>query len=1277
MKKFLLLTISLLFVAMGSWAQNSYLNETFNTTPTLSISQTSGAWYVDRYAPAAFVSDNSLGVNALKISIDGTAGGAANRPNGQGGQFYNTQGRKFDQNGLNANVLKGSLYLPADWATKHRRSDMWATTFNASNNVASYPIIGFRNIDGATPSFSYWNETAGGWVSFATPSIYDVWYNFEIRLAGGNVEYYMNGNLVGTVNSNGSISIGNVIMQAYNFNDATLASAYYDGNSSTNSYDAYWDNIVCQSNIKNITQSTYYPTVQTAVIASIAGDVIEVAAGTYEFTSQMNVDKPGISINGLGNVIFQANNAAWSTTNGYKHLIGIYAGTVVNPVTISNITMNCNSQCYGLNTYNNANSVLNGVTINGSKGAGLTVNGSTVSATNLNTGTNAWGAVNVDPGSGVTTPSVFTLNSGTLAENTQIWSDGNNVTGPATVTVNATGYNKYNVGTTKIWTNRALANCATITNSGETTIYSTIQAAIDGATAGDVIDVYPGNYYETASNKPIFGVASYQFGLYIDKNNLTIRGVKADGSVITSYSDVATLITTNSIADFGPSGIFVQANNVTLQGLGIGDNIVNNVVSSNKTIEIVGDAFTMKKCVVNTSTDEGAFYMGRWDASHPIDSYSITDNLFNNTVVSINNGVGITGLNSGRLITGNTFTGVATPYLIGFRGWNGANPVQPWIVDPVGGAIVTGNTFNNTGVVNYIIARGNTGGYDNSQINWNEIWTSNLFGNHVVTLANQPSFDVRSYTDAAGYTETRRISPAIQENTTFAQPGDVVLVAPGTYTEQLHITTNNLTINGAGKASTTIKSPATLPLFFTTGSNSNKPVVFVDGVNTFTLKDVKVDGDHKGSANYRFDGIAFWNAGGTVNNADVVNVMDNAFSGAQHGVGVYAYNNTPSLNYTIALNNINVNNFQKNGIALNGSDGVSNLTVDLDHVTVVGMGNTPVTAQNGIQTSSANGTINDCSISQIAYSGANWTATALLVYGPGTITADHVDIDNSQTSVYWIDANGTYKNSAITNPLMDGIYGLSTSGTMNFTVDNVSLTGANVTDSWGINPLADGGTINMNIANCNVTNFDYGMYAYRYNTSGGIINTTAHHNSIVGNTHGFATNTSNLQDATCNWWGTTNAYTVASSVSGNVEFLPFSNVASPMNCLGVGPVTVSDPVASFMTIQAGINAANPGATVTVAAGTFNENVTVNKRITLNGAGATTFISSAAATTPVMTITASGANATDRLVISNLKVTGATGLENPGAGILVQSAIPTGYYTFSGVEASGNQGSGIA
>ncbi|NJL57726.1 hypothetical protein HC928_23290, partial [bacterium] len=113
----------------------------------------------------------------------------------------------------------------------------------------------------------------------------------------------------------------------------------------------------------------------------------------------------------------------------------------------------------------------------------------------------------------------------------------------------------------------------------------TIQAAIDTVSPGGTVRVLPGNYFETATNRFVTGAGGpHQFGLYIgtDKNDITVMGVTAADVPITDPTAVAAFITTNATNNFGYSGVFVEGDGVTLQGLSFGDNQDFN----NKTIEV-------------------------------------------------------------------------------------------------------------------------------------------------------------------------------------------------------------------------------------------------------------------------------------------------------------------------------------------------------------------------------------------------------------------------------------------------------------------------------------------------------------------------------------------------------------------------------------------------------------------------------------------------------------------------------------------------------------------
>lgn len=505
------------------------------------------------------------------------------------------------------------------------------------------------------------------------------------------------------------------------------------------------------SSLTTVTTAAYLQT----LLSDMAVSTINIM-GTIGLTSQLTISR-AVELIGLGSNAGFVATTNFGTTNGSKHLVGVQA-VPTGTVSLSNLTLNSNANAYGVHAYTTTDGAdvrFSNVTMKNSRGAGLTVNGSTVIATNLSTEGNSWGGVNVDPGSGVVSPSVFTLNSGTLAENTQIWSDGANVNASSTVTVNAVGYTQYKKAGTNVivWSN-STTNLATITKAGITTGYTTIQAAIDAAEAGDTIMVYPGTYNETATDRSVNG-ASYQFGLFFGTSTVTLQAVTS-GTVI---------ITTNATNSFGNSGTFVAADNITISGI----TFAENIPGTNKTIEVIGDNFTLTNSKI--SETNGSVYVNDFTTAEKVNKFTITNNVFDNaSTISIASGSGSSAASpaTDRVITGNTFKGVSTVYArVSFSGAGG----QPWYTLPVGGAVITGNTFEGENKW-HIRARGD---YANAQFNWKSIWENNTFVKGSMALKDLDTFTVREYAYTP-YTNVRSISGDLAWTKSNASSTDAVLL---------------------------------------------------------------------------------------------------------------------------------------------------------------------------------------------------------------------------------------------------------------------------------------------------------------------------------------------------------------------------------------------------------------------------------------------------------------------------------------------------------------------
>ena len=429
----------------------------------------------------------------------------------------------------------------------------------------------------------------------------------------------------------------------------------------------------------------------------------------------------------------------------------------------------------------------------------------------------------------------------------------------------------------------------------------TIQAAINAAGPTDVVKVLPGSYSESAPGSTIVTLAGsqgpYQFGLFFDvsKSGLIIMGVDAFGVQITSAGAVVADVTLNPTNNFGYSGVFVNADNITMTGL----NLHAATGFEGKTVEVIGDNFTFKNCRI---TDGYSLYLNDWsfdvglDQSH-LKSYWIEGNNFENgTSIDIASGAGYSGPVSGRKIINNDFNGDFFTYtsdwpLISF---NGSGTGIPWFVHSVGGAIITGNTFVNS--EQYIRHRGIV---DNSQFNWSQYWNNNAFDKSVITLSNEGTFLPRSYSypwvspgvgaGSGTFNNVIRIGSIIKaDNDIVAQNGDVVKVGEGFYDENV-IINKNLTIKGANAGSC--------------GNASRVAESIIDGNNgthpgfVITANDVTIDGfkvQNCGSGLYE---------SGIYTNASNSQIINNILFNNEKGV--YASNTGAS---TVQCNLFDANN---------------------------------------------------------------------------------------------------------------------------------------------------------------------------------------------------------------------------------------------------------------------------------------------------------------------------------------------------------------------------------
>jgi len=133
-------------------------------------------------------------------------------------------------------------------------------------------------------------------------------------------------------------------------------------------------------------------------------------------------------------------------------------------------------------------------------------------------------------------------------------------------------------------------------------------------------------------------------------------------------------------------------------------------------------------------------------------------------------------------------------------------------------------------------------------------------------------------------------------------------------------------------------------------------------------------------------------------------------------------------------------------------------------------------------------------------------------------------------------------------------------------------------------------------------------------------------------------------------------------------------------------ITNTDTSVTYPTIQAAIDAAGAGHTISVDPGTYAENLVINSAgdgaLTLIGAGSgsnpasDTIISGVAANSDTIWIRRGGTAVGERVTLSNLRITGGLGAGNLGMGVEIGNSGDVSHITFDNVALVGNEGNGI-
>jgi parallel beta-helix repeat protein len=300
---------------------------------------------------------------------------------------------------------------------------------------------------------------------------------------------------------------------------------------------------------------------------------------------------------------------------------------------------------------------------------------------------------------------------------------------------------------------------------------------------------------------------------------------------------------------------------------------------------------------------------------------------------------------------------------------------------------------------------------------------------------------------------------AIQTAINGASSGDIICIGPGTWPEQLTISTPDLTLRGAGNGSLgTILEPSTFTLNtydYDSGAGPtgtpSAAIILVEGTSGtpstgttgVAIDDLQVNGANAASSptftgcNDGLDGIVFQASSGSVNATTVTGIeLPSGLFGCQQGLAIYVYDGmfnfpTPNAPDSVAISNSTVTAYDKNGVTCDDQGETCGITSN----TITGIGSTSAIAQNGVQVAyGAKAVVSQNSVSGNAYAptrNVNYfsseegnAAAGILGFDAGNVLS--IEKNTLSGNTQGISIVGTASSTVLENTIRQGdAYGIT------------------------------------------------------------------------------------------------------------------------------------------------------------------------------------------------------------------------------------------------------------